>query len=461
MTNRTEDDTMITILLLSLCLVRADQLLEKWYEKHQFTKLNRRTLKSDIGIESHEDLPFLQIEDLIQTLEIDYFTAELMVQDARDTANSPGLSDVQWHDKKIVCRFAPEHCSAIFSGFQESPRCSSVQFRNKTIASLSIDNFNFGQKASLQGDFLDAIKYYKNAISYAQSGYDTAHAQLGIIFYHLKQYKDASFHLKRSIQILSNDSDNIERIEKSRLKAEVNHHLSLVNGKLSTKAFLDKHNVNIIVDRETLLQLSLENIVQNEMFQKRNVTSMFMEFGVYYGDSCKIIAKLLEKMWTNYNPPILEAFDSFKGLPEKWSMESSHPIIGNAPIGTFRVQNPKKVINQLMNEHQNLRIHVGLFQNTLQTFLTESGSDHGGGDLVVAFIHIDCDLYSSTKFILDQLKPYLRKGTIIVFDELIGWPGWSTGGEYQALKEFTKESGIEVTFTYSSGQAVSCIIDAL
>ena len=35
----------------------------------------------------------------------------------------------------------------------------------------------------------------------------------------------------------------------------------------------------------------------------------------------------------------------------------------------------------------------------------------------IALLHVDCDLYSSTKTIFDNLHPYIKKGTIIVFDE--------------------------------------------
>ena len=43
---------------------------------------------------------------------------------------------------------------------------------------------------------------------------------------------------------------------------------------------------------------------------------------------------------------------------------------------------------------------------------------------LASFIHIDCDLYSSTKTVLTLLAPAIRTGTVLVFDEWCGYEGW-------------------------------------
>jgi len=52
-------------------------------------------------------------------------------------------------------------------------------------------------------------------------------------------------------------------------------------------------------------------------------------------------------------------------------------------------------------------------------------------------LHIDCDLYSSTKTI-NGLNDRIQAGTIIVSDEYFNYPGWKKG-EYLALKEFCQK----------------------
>ena len=64
------------------------------------------------------------------------------------------------------------------------------------------------------------------------------------------------------------------------------------------------------------------------------------------------------------------------------------------------------------------------------------------------------DTYSSTKFALEKLKPYLVKDAIIIFDELYNYIGWEHG-EYKALKEIFKEEEFEYkAFMINSEQSV-------
>ena len=44
-----------------------------------------------------------------------------------------------------------------------------------------------------------------------------------------------------------------------------------------------------------------------------------------------------------------------------------------------------------------------------------------------------------TKYILENVKPFILKGTIILFDELYNIPGWDVG-EYKALTEVFNEN---------------------
>jgi hypothetical protein len=53
----------------------------------------------------------------------------------------------------------------------------------------------------------------------------------------------------------------------------------------------------------------------------------------------------------------------------------------------------------------------------------------------VAFLHVDCDLYSATKTVLEQVAPPLVEGTVIVFDEYFNYPGWQHR-EFKACAEF-------------------------
>ena len=63
----------------------------------------------------------------------------------------------------------------------------------------------------------------------------------------------------------------------------------------------------------------------------------------------------------------------------------------------------------------------------------------------VQFLHVDCDLYSSTRDILFGLNDRLPVGAVILFDELVDfegkwYPNWREG-EWKALTEWLAECG--------------------
>ena len=49
-------------------------------------------------------------------------------------------------------------------------------------------------------------------------------------------------------------------------------------------------------------------------------------------------------------------------------------------------------------------------------------------------MHLDMDTYTPTKFVLEKARNFFDTGTIILFDELYGYPNWQQH-EYLALTE--------------------------
>ena len=131
---------------------------------------------------------------------------------------------------------------------------------------------------------------------------------------------------------------------------------------------------------------------------------LILEFGVRHGTSIRQLASLTSK-------PIY-GFDSFEGLPEDWHQESKEVYSTKGKI-------PKVPTH--------VTLIPGWFNQTLPLFLEKHGED-------VALINIDCDIYSSTKTVLDLLSPRIKKGTIIVFDEYIGNLHWDED-EHKAFME--------------------------
>src|SRR5262249_3042325 len=66
----------------------------------------------------------------------------------------------------------------------------------------------------------------------------------------------------------------------------------------------------------------------------------------------------------------------------------------------------------------NVKLIRGFYADTLPAFVAAHANK------TISFMHVDCDLYSSTKTILAETKVLLVPGTIIVFDEYFNAPEW-------------------------------------
>jgi tetratricopeptide (TPR) repeat protein len=137
---------------------------------------------------------------------------------------------------------------------------------------------------------------------------------------------------------------------------------------------------------------------------------LILEFGVRHGNSISQLAKLA-------NQPI-HGFDSFEGIPEDWHDESK---------GSYST---KGVIPKVPS---NVTLHQGWFDQTLPRFLAEHTEP-------VRLINIDCDIYTSTKTVLDLLAPRIESGTVMIFDEYIGNQYWRED-EFKAFQEAVKTYG--------------------
>ena len=136
-----------------------------------------------------------------------------------------------------------------------------------------------------------------------------------------------------------------------------------------------------------------------------------LEFGVYKGESLHALSLTLSKDKSIFG------FDSFLGLPENWG-----EIL---PKGYFHTKVPKF-------EAKNINLIVGLFEDTLHNFLVKNQN-------LFSLVHIDCDLYLPTVFILENIIDRMIPGGIIVFDEYYGYPDFENF-EYLAWKECSKKS---------------------
>jgi len=139
-------------------------------------------------------------------------------------------------------------------------------------------------------------------------------------------------------------------------------------------------------------------------------SGLVLELGVARGNSLRALAAL--------TPEPVYGFDSFSGLPTDWQPRF--------PAGTFaQAALPA-------NLPANAELVIGLFADTLPKFAAEHPEP-------IRFLHVDCDLYASTKDAFAHLGDRLIAGSVIVFDEFFNYPGWREH-EYRAFQEFIAET---------------------
>jgi len=88
---------------------------------------------------------------------------------------------------------------------------------------------------------------------------------------------------------------------------------------------------------------------------------------------------------------------------------------------------------------QNVKLIKGLFEDTIDAFLIDYNIDK------ISLIHIDCDLYSSTKTVLDHIRDKIVSGTIIIFDEYFNYPNWQIH-EFKAFQEFIIDNNLKYKY---------------
>lgn len=148
-----------------------------------------------------------------------------------------------------------------------------------------------------------------------------------------------------------------------------------------------------------------------------------LEFGVFQG-------KTITHLAGSFPNKILWGFDSFEGLPEDWFLNASDQV-STRPAGYFALDELPQVPN-------NVKLVKGFFDQSVPKWLNENPIKQ------ISILHIDCDLYSSTKTIFNLLNSYIVEGTVIIFDEFYPWSGiekydlWAQG-EFKALEEWVEK----------------------
>ena len=180
-------------------------------------------------------------------------------------------------------------------------------------------------------------------------------------------------------------------------------------------------NASYFKDRSELLKYAVKSV------DPKN-SGLFCEFGVYKGETINLISSLTDRK--------VHGFDSFEGLPEDWRAGFGK--------GAFKMDGLPPV-------RGNVVLYKGWFDNTIGPFREKETAP-------LAFIHLDADLYSSTKTVLEMMADRIVPGTIMQYDEFLNYPGWKFG-EAKAHREFVEKNKVEVEYLgYSDEQLAMRVV---
>ena len=146
-------------------------------------------------------------------------------------------------------------------------------------------------------------------------------------------------------------------------------------------------------------EFNLQSLLEDE-------TSLWLEFGTRIGDTLKHLYKLRPNKGPIYS------FDSFEGLPE---------TVENTPYreGKYAVSSEVVTLQsgwytdnlERLGIPDNVKLVRGWFNETVAAFIEEHRDEK------IALVHIDSNLYSSAKEVLDALANHIGSGSVVVFNE--------------------------------------------
>ena len=177
-------------------------------------------------------------------------------------------------------------------------------------------------------------------------------------------------------------------------------------------------------DTEKALRKSISYLKQ------RNITGDYLEFGVFKGrtfiQACHF-AELYD------NDMSLYAFDSFKGLPEPEKNDTGDLRFYKGAY-CCSLENFTDNLDKFVLNHKKIFIIEGFYKDSLKY-------SHNFFD--AALVYIDCDLYSSSVQALEYITDYVKKGTIIIFDDWYSYLNSSQKGQQKAFLGWILKTGIE------------------
>ena len=190
----------------------------------------------------------------------------------------------------------------------------------------------------------------------------------------------------------------------ARISKGMVHNLSAATSYLEVGRWLREHRME--PPRRWRSREQLFDVIAQDVADRQ---ALYLEFGVFHGESMRYWSRLLRNPQSR-----LHGFDSFEGLPTGFNL-----LVRKGQVST-RGQIPQI-------DDPRVKFFQGWFQDTLPKYIAPPHE--------VLVINIDCDVYSSTAYVLDCLTSLMAPGTYLYFDEFA-----DEDHELLAFEEFTEKN---------------------
>jgi hypothetical protein len=155
------------------------------------------------------------------------------------------------------------------------------------------------------------------------------------------------------------------------------------------------------------------------------ISGDYVEFG---SEGANTLSRAHDAIQAMGVPRHLWAFDSFEGLPPAADPRDDHPM-WRPGMGSGLDRFHELCAGYGVPRDAYTAV-VGYYEDTLPTL------GDGGAPTDIALAYVDCNMYSSTVEVLRFLRPRLKHGMVVAFDDYFCWSSREPSGERVALLEF-------------------------
>lgn len=158
----------------------------------------------------------------------------------------------------------------------------------------------------------------------------------------------------------------------------------------------------------------------------------YYEFGIFRGGTFLEAGRAVDEL--KIHGARLYGFDSFEGLPPPEGIDATDTRFFEGQFSCGREEVEKNLASNGMDISR-IELIEGFYENSLTDGLRKKFLFK---DVSVALL--DCDYYSSTKVALDWLTPYIRSGSVILFDDWYSYGDSSDLGQPKAFSDWLFEN---------------------